>query len=40
MRAFAVQENERHMKLVDDLLRPESLPKGWKSKFLKDESKW
>lgn len=35
-----LQSNSRFMMLVDDLLRPESLPRGWSSQFNAGEGKW
>ena len=35
-----LQANARFMLLVDDLLRPESLPRGWSAEFNVAQKKW
>jgi hypothetical protein len=35
-----MQANARFMKLVDDLLRPESLPRGWTASFDAVKGEW
>jgi hypothetical protein len=35
-----MQANERFMKLADDLLRPESLPRGWTAGFDAAKGTW
>lgn len=35
-----LQSNARFMLLVDDLIRPESLPRGWTSEFKLKQNKW
>lgn len=35
-----MQDDACLMQLVHDMLRPESLPRGWAAKFLPKERKW
>jgi hypothetical protein len=35
-----VQADTRLMQLVDDMLRPESLPRGWRAQYNQQESIW